>query len=43
MTTIGRWIAEAAGTRDAPVEMELLIETARGLVNVEALAARIRW
>lgn len=38
MTTIARWISEAAGTRDAPVEMELLIETARGLVNVETLA-----
>ena len=37
--TIGRWIADATGTRAAPAEMELLIETARGLVNVEALAA----
>ena len=36
---IGRWIERAAGARAAPVEMELLIETARGLVNVEALAA----
>jgi malyl-CoA/(S)-citramalyl-CoA lyase len=36
---IGRWISDAAGARPAPVEMELLIETARGLVNVEALAA----
>ena len=36
---IGRWIGDAAGKRAAPVEMELLIETARGLVNVEALAA----
>ncbi|MDP1881563.1 MAG: aldolase/citrate lyase family protein, partial [Bradyrhizobium sp.] len=36
---IGRWITEAAGTREAPASMELLIETARGLVNVEALAA----
>ena len=36
---IGRWIRDAAGKRPAPVEMELLIETARGLVNVEALAA----
>ena len=35
---IGRWIAEAAATRAAPAAMELLIETARGLVNVEALA-----
>ncbi len=39
IATIGRWIAEAAGTRGALAEMELLIETARGLVNVEALAA----
>lgn len=37
--TIDRWITEAAGARAAPAEMELLIETARGLVNVEALAA----
>jgi malyl-CoA/(S)-citramalyl-CoA lyase len=36
---IGRWIADAASSREAPAEMELLIETARGLVNVEALAA----
>jgi malyl-CoA/(S)-citramalyl-CoA lyase len=36
---ISRWIKEAAGARDAPVEMELLIETARGLINVEVLAA----
>jgi malyl-CoA/(S)-citramalyl-CoA lyase len=36
---IMRWISDAAGARPAPVEMELLIETARGLVNVEALAA----
>ena len=36
---ISRWIGDAAGARAAPVEMELLIETARGLVNVEALAA----
>ena len=36
---ISRWISAAAGTRGAPAEMELLIETARGLVNVEALAA----
>ncbi|MDE2377362.1 CoA ester lyase [Bradyrhizobium sp.] len=35
----GRCMAAAAGGRDAPVEMELLIETARGIVNVEALAA----
>jgi malyl-CoA/(S)-citramalyl-CoA lyase len=38
VTKIGRWIADAAGSREAPVSMELLIETARGLVNVEALA-----
>jgi malyl-CoA/(S)-citramalyl-CoA lyase len=36
---ISRWISDAAGARDAPIELELLIETARGLVNVEALAA----
>ncbi|MEI9923909.1 MAG: aldolase/citrate lyase family protein [Bradyrhizobium sp.] len=36
---ISQWITAAAGQRDAPVEMELLIETARGLVNVEMLAA----
>jgi malyl-CoA/(S)-citramalyl-CoA lyase len=36
---IGQWITEAAGSREAPAAMELLIETARGLVNVEALAA----
>src|SRR5258705_782014 len=39
ITRIARWITDAAGTRDAPAEMELLIETARGLINVEALAA----
>jgi malyl-CoA/(S)-citramalyl-CoA lyase len=39
VTRIGRWITDAAGTRVSPVEMELLIETARGLVNVEVLAA----
>jgi malyl-CoA/(S)-citramalyl-CoA lyase len=42
ITKIGGWITEAAATRDAPAEMELLIETARGLVNVEALAAADR-
>jgi malyl-CoA/(S)-citramalyl-CoA lyase len=31
-------IAQAAGTRPAP-ELELLIETARGLINVDSLAA----
>jgi malyl-CoA/(S)-citramalyl-CoA lyase len=36
---ITQWITAAAGKRHAPVEIELLIETARGLVNVEALAA----
>jgi malyl-CoA/(S)-citramalyl-CoA lyase len=36
---IGRWIVEARATRDTPIAMELLIETARGLVNIEALAA----
>lgn len=36
---ISRWITGASGTRDAPAGMELLIETARGLINVEALAA----
>jgi malyl-CoA/(S)-citramalyl-CoA lyase len=39
ITQIGRWITEAAGMRAAPAEMELIIETARGLINVEALAA----
>lgn len=39
ITTIGRWITEARGKRQKPVAMELLIETARGLINVEALAA----
>lgn len=31
--------AQAAGARPAPPELELLIETARGLVNVDSLAA----
>jgi malyl-CoA/(S)-citramalyl-CoA lyase len=39
VVTISNWIKEAKGPREFPVEMELLIETARGLVNVEALAA----
>jgi malyl-CoA/(S)-citramalyl-CoA lyase len=39
IATISGWISAAAGTRSKPVEMELLIETARGLVNVEVLAA----
>jgi malyl-CoA/(S)-citramalyl-CoA lyase len=38
ITKIGRWIAAASGTRSRPAEMELLIETARGLVSVEVLA-----
>jgi malyl-CoA/(S)-citramalyl-CoA lyase len=42
IANIGSWIAAAAGTRAAPAAMELLIETARGLVNVEALAASDR-
>jgi len=36
---INGWISAAAGSRETPVEIELLIETARGLINVEALAA----
>ena len=36
---ISGWISAAAGSRETPVEIELLIETARGLINVEALAA----
>jgi malyl-CoA/(S)-citramalyl-CoA lyase len=39
---ISHLIAQAKGARNAPVEMELLIETARGLINVEALAASDR-
>ncbi len=39
VTQIGGWITDAAAKRQAPAEMELLIETARGLINVEALAA----
>jgi malyl-CoA/(S)-citramalyl-CoA lyase len=39
VATISRWVTDAKGARDTPVELELLIETARGLVNVEALAA----
>lgn len=38
ITKVSRWITAASGARSRPVEMELLIETARGLVNVEALA-----
>jgi malyl-CoA/(S)-citramalyl-CoA lyase len=39
VATISHWINAAKGTRNTSVEMELLIETARGLINVEALAA----
>jgi malyl-CoA/(S)-citramalyl-CoA lyase len=42
VTKIGRWIADAAGSRETPAEMELLIETARGLIHVEALAVADR-
>jgi len=42
VATISRWVTDARGARDTPVELELLIETARGLVNVEALAASDR-
>ncbi len=38
VATIGSWIRDASASRAKPVEMELLIETALGLVNVEALA-----
>lgn len=38
---ITHWI-DAAGGREQPLGIELLIETARGLVNVEALAAAPR-
>ena len=39
---IASWISAAAGTRAKLPEMELLIETARGLVHVEALAVSDR-
>jgi len=39
---VARWITDAAGARGAPAAMELLIETARGLINVEALAGADR-
>src|SRR5450631_2750954 len=39
IATISRWVTAAAGARGAPAELELLIETARGVVHVEALAA----
>jgi malyl-CoA/(S)-citramalyl-CoA lyase len=35
---IADWIAAASGRRDTPVGIELLIETARGLMNVDMLA-----
>jgi malyl-CoA/(S)-citramalyl-CoA lyase len=38
IATIGNRIRDASASRAKPVEMELLIETALGLVNVEALA-----
>ena len=38
IATIGGWIRDASASRAKSVEMELLIETALGLVNVEALA-----
>ncbi len=42
IASISRWVTDAKGGRDRPVDLELLIETARGLVNVEALAASDR-
>jgi malyl-CoA/(S)-citramalyl-CoA lyase len=42
VAAISRWVTDAKGARDTAVELELLIETARGLVNVEALAASDR-
>jgi len=39
---IASWISAGAGTRAKLAEMELLIETARGLIHVEALAAADR-
>lgn len=36
---IANWITEASGDRDKPAAMELLIETALGMVNVDVLAA----
>ena len=38
IATIGGWIRDASAARAKPVEMELLIETALGLVNVDSLA-----
>lgn len=35
---IAGWITNASNKRPAPVEIELLIETARGLMNVDTLA-----
>jgi malyl-CoA/(S)-citramalyl-CoA lyase len=39
---IASWISAGAGTRAKLAEIELLIETARGLIHVEALAAADR-
>jgi malyl-CoA/(S)-citramalyl-CoA lyase len=39
IAAIADWIVEACGAGQKPPELELLIETARGLVHVEALAA----
>lgn len=36
---IANWITEASGDQDRPAAMELLIETALGMVNVDVLAA----
>src|SRR6201999_1114730 len=36
---IAGWIAQASKERHKPAAMELLIETAMGMVNVDALAA----
>ena len=39
IVTIADWIADASTDREKPVAIELLIETAMGLVNVDILAA----
>jgi malyl-CoA/(S)-citramalyl-CoA lyase len=39
---VASWISAAAGTRATLPQMELLIETARGLIHVEALAGSDR-
>lgn len=39
IVAIADWIADASADRKKPVAIELLIETALGLVNVDALAA----